>query len=556
MQQWLTTLTACTGQLPCCWAVTGFRYGDRTVDKCDVYNVVTEELEYFLFDAPGDIVMVKSITALLISMILICAAFSPVSAQSPDAARVYGDLKVDGIAFSKDSTVLTTVKDFVGPPGPTGPEGPQGPAGITPDMSAYYTKAEVEALLAPLRALLPPPSIQASATSVAVVENGTAAFQIRLSSQPAANISVNVSSSDTGAVIAAPVNLTFTPANWAVYQTVTVSGVDDLNVINENVTLTLSGTGVNQAIVTVAVTDDDVMGIVSGATSVTLSESGSSTFQVRLTAQPSSNTTVTVSSNDQGAATVAPASLTFTPANWNVFQTVTVSGVQDADVLNEMVPISLSAGGMSPVTVMAYVSDDDSQNILVNKVGISLAENGVAEFQVSLMMDPSGTATVNISSSDTGAATVSPATLTFTSANYITSQTVTVFGINDPDAANENVTITVSSAGLPSRTVNATVIDDDVLGIQVGSANTSIFVNESSNFQVKLTAQPLITTVVTVSSSDPGFVTVNPPSLIFTPANWNAFQTVTFTGVASGSSTISLESAGLPTQSFGVDVSN
>jgi len=500
--------------------------------------------------------MVKSIPALLLTVILIGAAFVPLSAQASDAARVYGDLKVDGITFSKDSTVLTTVKDFVGPPGPIGPEGPQGPAGITPDMSAYYTKAEVEALLAPLRALLPPPTIDVSAASVSVAENNTSTFQIRLSSQPLATTTVNVSSNDTSSVTVAPVSLTFTPADWNVYQTITLTGVDDLNVVNENATITLSGTGVNQAVVTVSVTDDDVMGIVAGAAAVSLSEVDSSTFQVRLTAQPSSNTTVTLSSNDQGAATVAPASLTFTPANWNVFQTVTVSGVQDADVLNEMVPISLSAGGMSPVTVMAYVSDDDSQSILLNNFGISLAENGVAEFQVTLQQDPAGTLTVNISSSDTGAATVSPASLTFTTANFAIGQTVTVFGINDPDAANENAAITLSATGATTSTMNVTVIDDDALGIQVGSSNTSLSVNESSNFQVQLTAQPLLTTVVSVSSSDPGVVTVTPASLSFTPANWSGFQTVTFTGVASGSSTIDLESAGIPSQSFSVDVSN
>ena len=42
--------------------------------------------------------------------------------------------------------------------------------------------------------------------------------------------------------------------------------------------------------------------------------------------------------------------------------------------------------------------------------------------------------TVNLASSDTGEATVSPATLTFTEGNWNTDQTVTVTGVNDTDS--------------------------------------------------------------------------------------------------------------------------
>lgn len=38
----------------------------------------------------------------------------------------------------------------------------------------------------------------------------------------------------------------------------------------------------------------------------------------------------------------------------------------------------------------------------------------------------------------------------------------TVSGVEDADAANESVTVTVSSSGLTNRTVNVTVIDDEL----------------------------------------------------------------------------------------------
>ena len=67
----------------------------------------------------------------------------------------------------------------------------------------------------------------------------------------------------------------------------------------------------------------------SGSTIV--SESGTTdTFTAVLTAQPNSNVVLSVVSSDLTEATVSPAMLTFTPASWNVAQTVTVTGVDDS----------------------------------------------------------------------------------------------------------------------------------------------------------------------------------------------------------------------------------
>ena len=49
-----------------------------------------------------------------------------------------------------------------------------------------------------------------------------------------------------------------------------------------------------------------------------------------LNTQPTADVTIALSSSDTTEGTVAPASLTFTTANWNVAQTVTVTGVDDA----------------------------------------------------------------------------------------------------------------------------------------------------------------------------------------------------------------------------------
>ena len=57
---------------------------------------------------------------------------------------------------------------------------------------------------------------------------------------------------------------------------------------------------------------------------------GTATFTVVLNTQPTADVTIALSSSDTTEGTVSPASLIFTTANWNVAQTVTVTGVDDA----------------------------------------------------------------------------------------------------------------------------------------------------------------------------------------------------------------------------------
>ena len=75
--------------------------------------------------------------------------------------------------------------------------------------------------------------------------------------------------------------------------------------------------------------------LISGADDLKTGEDGTTaTFQMRLAAAPANEVTVTPSSSDTGEGTVSGA-LTFTTTNWNTARTVTVTGVDDADVDGE-----------------------------------------------------------------------------------------------------------------------------------------------------------------------------------------------------------------------------
>jgi hypothetical protein len=63
---------------------------------------------------------------------------------------------------------------------------------------------------------------------------------------------------------------------------------------------------------------------------VTTESGGTDFFDVVLNTQPSADVTIGISSSDTSEGMVDVSSLTFTPADWNIPQTVTITGVDDA----------------------------------------------------------------------------------------------------------------------------------------------------------------------------------------------------------------------------------
>jgi hypothetical protein len=122
--------------------------------------------------------------------------------------------------------------------------------------------------------------------------------------------------------------------------------------------------------VSVVNADNDTAGIaVAPTTGLVTSESGGvATFTVKLTSQPLANVVVPVASNNTAEGTVSTPSLTFTAANWNVAQTVTVTGVddlvRDGDIAYSVVLGVAASGdpaysGVNPADVSVTNTDDE-----------------------------------------------------------------------------------------------------------------------------------------------------------------------------------------------------
>ena len=80
-------------------------------------------------------------------------------------------------------------------------------------------------------------------------------FTVSLAFQPASPVNVLISSSNNGIATVSPTFLLFTPANYAIPQTVTVNGVPDANLTNDSTSLVLELNLAANLLIPVTVTD-------------------------------------------------------------------------------------------------------------------------------------------------------------------------------------------------------------------------------------------------------------------------------------------------------------
>ena len=229
----------------------------------------------------------------------------------------------------------------------------------------------------------------------------------------------------------------------------------------------------------------EVLGITSTAPGVTIAQSGGSTavaeggatdtYTVVLTGEPVANVTITPSPGSQ--LNVSPASLTFTIANWNTPQTVTVAAVNDAVAEgNHSGTITHAAASTDPgyngfgiASITATITDNDTAGVTITESGGSTAvTEGAATDAYTVALTSQPTADVVITPSPNSQLTVSPTSLTFTSSNWSTPQTVTVAAVNDAVAEGAHsgtITHTAASTdprynGISIAPVNVTITDD------------------------------------------------------------------------------------------------
>lgn len=416
----------------------------------------------------------------------------------------------------------------------------------------------------------------------------TDTYTLALTSPPSANVTVSISPAvntavpPVGQVVTDLSTVTFTPANWNTPQTVTVSAVNDANVEGDVTTLihhTLQSAdkayaGLQSTPVVVTVNDNDLLPLTithnDGYTAV--AEGGAALptsvangviylgdrFRVRLPFNPTAPVTVTLVPDSQ--ITVSPATLNFTTTNGTTDQVVTVTAVDDAAV--EASPHSailkfnlastdLRYNNPDQLPMVIPVSDNDSPGLIIGETDLNTSvtlpfggptrpsEGGTDTFLVRLTQAPTSNVVINVTSSNTGDLTVSPATLTFTAANWNVNQTVTVTAVNDQiietrervfvtlsvnDATSDDAFDPVPDQTLPVWIFNNPRRNESLMLVESGGDSWVAEGGKTDTLQFYLSTRPDVDVVVSIDSN--AQLSVDKNTFVFTPLSWNVPQTV------------------------------
>ncbi len=371
------------------------------------------------------------------------------------------------------------------------------------------------------------PQVVLSLEALSIVEGSSAVYTVVLDAEPSDSVTIDISGDED--VTVKPASLTFTVETWEAAQSVTVSAAEDLDAVDDVVSIThavaedsaAEYAGISVGSVAVTVVDDDAAGVSVSPETLSVVEGSAASYAVVLDAEPTGRVSVDVSGG--GDVTAEPASLVFTAESWDTAQSVRVTAAEDADTVDDVVSVThaVSSGsaaefvGLAVDSVAVTVNDNDAAGVSVSRRSLSVDEGDSGTYTVRLTFQPSGTVRVDVAGG--GDVTAVPASLVFTTDNWDTTQTVTVHAAEDLDASDDFQTVTHAVAsnsageyvGLGVDSVAVTVVDNDVPEVTVRFEQQSYTVSEggSVTVRVRLSANPRRTVEVPLTATQLGGAT-------------------------------------------------
>ncbi len=215
------------------------------------------------------------------------------------------------------------------------------------------------------------PGLTYSDDTLTVNEGDEGTYTVVLNTKPTADVKVTINDPSNTDVTTDPPALIFTPKNWRIPQIVKVSAKEDADELHETATVTHAVSGgdydsVTPSDVAVIVHDDDgTPGVTISNAFLAVNEGEEVTYTVVLDAQPTADVKVTINDPSNTDVTTDPATLNFTPKNWDIPQTVKVSAKEDADRLNETATVTHTVSGaaeygsVNAADVAVTVTDND-----------------------------------------------------------------------------------------------------------------------------------------------------------------------------------------------------
>ena len=235
----------------------------------------------------------------------------------------------------------------------------------------------------------------------------------------------------------------------------------------------------------------------------------------------------------------------FNRTNWNQAQTVTVTARQDDDAEDDTVTLShavsgadYGVNGVTADSVSVTIDDDDlvstgvalsvntpavDEDASVTDVIVTGTLNGVARAESTIL-------TVRVGASDDAAIAgadyiaVDDLTLTIPSGQVSGTATFTLTPLEDRiDEPDEAVSIAGTSqvAGFAVTGTTLSITDNDERGVTVSPTDLTLAEGAGATYTVVLDTEPTETVTVTPSLSGSPDLTFTPPSLTFTPSDWD-----------------------------------
>ncbi len=248
-----------------------------------------------------------------------------------------------------------------------------------------------------------------------------------------------------------------------------------------------------------------------GSAGVTISEmaltvdpeaGGTATYTVVLDTPPTADVTITPASDDTDAATVSAISLTFTTANWNAAQTVTVTGVND-DIVNPM-PRTATVSHTAASSDSGY----NGGSITINSVTVTVTDDDAAPTGITLSLNPSSVGE---------AAGDAAITVTATLAGGTTRTTETVVSLNTADGTalvgTDYAAATAATLTIPMNTDSAEMtLTIPILEDVINEGNETVLVGGTTTVGLAVTAATL---TITDNDAAPTDITLslNPSSV-------------------------------------------
>ncbi len=294
-----------------------------------------------------------------------------------------------------DHTQLTAYNDALMPFSPYDPASCTG--ACASDVSQYIIEGFIQGKVLPGANNNPAINVNPTSGLTTTEAGGMASFTVSLNSLPTADVTTGLTSSNTAEGMVNPSSLTFTPANWQQPQTVMVTGVDDIaldgNVAYSIVTAAATSAdtnydGLDPADVSVTNTDNEipppgVINVIPLAGLVTSEDGQTATFTIALGTVPTADVSIGLTTSNAAEGTVSPSSVVFNAVNYNVPQTVTVTGVND--VANPMVDGNIA---YTVVTAPAISNDPSYSGLDASDVAVTNNDNDVQPVIMQFTADP------------------------------------------------------------------------------------------------------------------------------------------------------------------------